>query len=105
ENPRFDAIAFLRRLRKQESGKLHRTAVVALVKTLSDKVEETMREAGVDEFLILPLQARRLKEVLERYCVDNPLPPQAAAFDVQAELIDEPALDPKVIATFEQLTE
>ncbi|MCZ2154228.1 MAG: PAS domain-containing protein, partial [Bryobacterales bacterium] len=26
ENPRFDAFAFLRRLRKQESGKLHRTA-------------------------------------------------------------------------------
>ncbi len=105
ENPRFDAFAFLRRLRKQESGKLHRTAVVALVKILSDKVEETMREAGVDEFLILPLQARRLKEVLERYCVDDPLPPQAAALDVQAELVDEPALDPKVIATFEQLTE
>ncbi|MCC7341640.1 MAG: PAS domain S-box protein [Bryobacterales bacterium] len=104
ENPRFDAIAFLRRLRKQESGKLHRTAVVALVKILSDKVEQTMRDAGVDEFLMLPLQARSLKDVLERYCVDLPLTPQDAV-DVEATPVEEPALDPKVIATFEQLTE
>ncbi|MCC6262581.1 MAG: PAS domain S-box protein [Bryobacterales bacterium] len=104
ENPRFDAIAFLRRLRKQESGKLHRTSVVALVKILSDKVEQTMREAGVDEFLMLPLQAGRLKEVLERYCVDLPLTPQEVV-DVEATPVEEPALDPKVIATFEQLTE
>ncbi len=105
ENPRFDAIAFLRRLRKQESGKLHRTSVVALVKVLSGKVEQTMRDAGVDEFLMLPLQARQLKDVLERYCVDSPPLSEGAVVNVEAALVEEPALDPKVIATFEQLTE
>lgn len=105
ENPRFDAFAFLRRLRKQESGKLHRTAVVALVKVLTDKVEETLREAGVDEFLMLPLQAEKLKDVLERFCVDAPLAPQVEAVAEESETAADPALDPKVIATFEELTE
>ncbi|MDZ7637847.1 MAG: ATP-binding protein [Bryobacterales bacterium] len=105
ENPRFDAISFVRRLRKQESGKLHRTSVVALVKILSTKAEETMREAGVDEFLMLPLQARHLKDVLERYCVDGPADRQTETIDVEAAMVEEPALDPKVIATFQQLTE
>lgn len=105
ENPKFDAIGFVRRLRKQESGKLHRTAVVALVKNLSPMAEETMREAGVDEFLMLPLQARQLKDVLERYCVDDPGVINTQVLDVKATELEEPALDPKVIATFEQLTE
>jgi PAS domain S-box-containing protein len=105
ENPRFDAIAFVRRLRKQESGKLHRTAVVALVKNLTPRAEQTMRDAGVDEFLMLPLQAKQLKEVLERYCVDDAHDFAETAIPAEATVVEEPALDPKVIATFEQLTE
>ncbi len=106
ENPKFDAISFVRRLRKQESGKLHRTSVVAMIRNLTPRVEETMREAGVDEFIVLPMHAAHLREVLAKHCVPEPdptavsLPPPVDALQGK-----EPALDPKVIATFEKLTQ
>ncbi|MCW5966866.1 MAG: hypothetical protein KIT83_22695, partial [Bryobacterales bacterium] len=69
ENPKFDSISFVRRLRKQESGKLHRTSVVAMVKSLTPRAEQTMRESGVDEFLVLPLQSSQLRDALNRHCI------------------------------------
>ncbi len=107
ENPKFDAIGFVRRLRKQEAGKLHRTSVVAMVRNMSPRLEETMREAGVDEFLLLPMQATRLRDVLVKHCVPEPETTSIAPVEVPAVASSgqEPSLDPKVIATFEKLTQ
>jgi PAS domain S-box-containing protein len=113
ENPKFDAIGFVRRLRKQESGKLHRTSVVAMVRNMSARLEETMREAGVDEFVLLPMQAQRLRQVLLQHCLPEPDATSASAASSTEAAIPvpmttdgpEPALDPKVIATFEKLTQ
>jgi len=107
ENPKFDSISFVKRLRKQESGKLHRTAVIALVRNMTAKVQDTMRDAGVDEVVPLPLQRVLLKDVLARHCVPEPegianlIPGPPMSHPPSAE----PSLDPKVIATFEKLTE
>jgi two-component system sensor histidine kinase/response regulator len=106
ENPKFDAIRFVRRLRGLERGKNHRTAVVALMKSITPQAEQTLKAAGVDELLPLPLQLEPLRDMLTKYCIpegSNQVP--SPETEMGGSGGEEPVLDPKVIATFKQLTE
>lgn len=65
--PELGGAALIARMRRRESGRAHRTVLIALTADATQRQRTACIEAGADEVCVKPLPLERLRELLERH--------------------------------------
>ncbi len=92
--PVMDGLEATRRIREREQGTRRRTPIIATTADALAGSPETLRQAGMDEYVPKPIDIRKLAEILARLNGDEVPPPQPAGGEAgQAQPIDVSRLE------------